>query len=80
MSYVPSPPPDKLTVQNVWNEFYKLRNFVETMQIDYITFRIHNKAPNKPKGGIVYYADGTNWNPGAGKGLYEYDGTTWNKL
>jgi hypothetical protein len=29
---------------------------------------------------MVRYADGTNWNPGAGKGLYLYNGTAWTKL
>lgn len=30
-------------------------------------------APPKPLQGLLAYADGTNWNPGAGKGLYRYD-------
>jgi len=80
MSYTPSPPPNELTVQSVWDEFNKLRNFIESMEVDYISLRVHNVAPNKPKTGVLYYADGSNWNPGAGKGVYEYDGTTFNKL
>lgn len=26
--------------------------------------------------GMLAYADGTNWNPGSGKGLYRYNSTT----
>lgn len=37
-------------------------------------------APTIPKEGAVYFADGTSWNPGAGKGLYFYDGTVYAKL
>lgn len=37
-------------------------------------------APAKPRQGFVVYADGTNWNPGSGEGVYRYDGTTWNFL
>lgn len=34
-------------------------------------------APAKPRNGKVAYADGTNWNPGSGKGIYFYNGTAW---
>ncbi len=80
MTYIPGSPPSELTLQFVVDEFNKLRDFVETMQIDYISYKIHNSAPNKPREAQAYYADGTNWNPGSGKGLYLYDGTTFNKL
>ena len=38
-------------------------------------------APTKPRTGQMAYADGTQWNPGYGEGLYEYrsDGA-WHKL
>lgn len=31
-----------------------------------------NVAPAKPRDGDMRYADGVNWNPGGGKGLYMY--------
>ena len=35
----------------------------------------------KPRAGDVRYADGTNWNPGAGEGLYIYlSNGAWSKL
>lgn len=34
-------------------------------------------APTKPRDGDIRYADGTNWNPGAGKGLYMHNGSVW---
>lgn len=36
--------------------------------------------PAKPRDGMLRNADGTQWNPGSGKGLYRYDGTTWKFL
>ncbi len=30
--------------------------------------------------GMIAYADGTNWNPGAGEGVYYYNGAAWVKL
>lgn len=37
-------------------------------------------APKDIAEGWVAWADGTNWNPGSGAGLYEYRGGSWNKL
>jgi hypothetical protein len=36
-----------------------------------------NVAPAKPRDGDLRYADGTNWNPGGGKGLYMHNGAVW---
>ena len=38
---------------------------------------ILNAAPAKPQIGQVVFADGTNWNPGSGRGLYYYDTSGW---
>jgi hypothetical protein len=37
------------------------------------TIPVSNNAPTKPQTGQVVFADGTNWNPGSGRGLYYYD-------
>jgi hypothetical protein len=37
-------------------------------------------APAKPREGMVRFADGTNWNPGAGTGYYAYVSGAWAKL
>lgn len=36
--------------------------------------------PAKPREGMVVFADGTNWNPGAGVGVYVRAGAAWVKL
>ena len=36
--------------------------------------------PKKPRDGMVVFADGTDWNPGSGGGLYERVGGAWSKL
>ncbi|MFZ6653785.1 hypothetical protein [Undibacterium sp. TJN19] len=33
-------------------------------------------APIKPRDGDIRYADGSNWNPGSGVGVYYYKGAT----
>lgn len=30
------------------------------------------RAPDSPQAGQLIYADGTDWNPGSGEGLYRY--------
>lgn len=38
------------------------------------------RAPDKPRIGLIVYADGTNWDPGAGQGFYGYTNSGWVKL
>ena len=37
-------------------------------------------APAKPREGMRRFADGTNWNPGSGRGLYLYSNAAWRFL
>ena len=40
-----------------------------------------NVEPDKPAQGDIRYADGTDWNPGSGEGIYYYDSSgAWVKL
>jgi hypothetical protein len=49
---------------------------------DYLGGRYLSSAPGRPQDGAIYLADGTNWNPGSGKGAYRYDASaaTYNFL
>ena len=42
--------------------------------------RIYNVAPVKYFDGMMVMADGTNWDPGSGEGVYVYYNSAWNKL
>lgn len=37
-------------------------------------------APDRPRNGMIVYADGTHWNPGSGEGFYGYQAGSWVKL
>ena len=37
-------------------------------------------APARPREGLIVFADGTEWNPGGGKGAYQYLSGAWVKL
>ena len=36
-----------------------------------------HEEPHKPRLGLLVYADGTDWNPGSGEGLYVYKSGGW---
>jgi len=44
------------------------------------TVEFQNVAPARPREGMVTGADGTNWDPGYGQGIYGYWNSTWNPL
>lgn len=39
-----------------------------------------NSEPDRPRAGMIVLADGTNWDPGSGQGVYAYYNGSWNKL
>lgn len=80
MRYQPKTPPiNDDDVQNwAWDEFGQIEQaFIE---FDSPAFRQFDVAPTKPRTGMTVLADGTNWNPGAGAGVYTYYGAAWHKL
>jgi hypothetical protein len=62
----------------VRQEFAKLEQ--SFFDLDMIQFKVTTVAPEKPREGMTLLADGTLWNPGAGKGVYTYYSGVWNKL
>ena len=80
MRYIPDPSlanPSVLEL-NEWlaRELARIREAIETAR----DVEFQNVAPAKPREGMIAAADGTNWNPGAGKGVYAYYSGAWNKL
>lgn len=49
-------------------------------RMDRLSLVPQSVAPKKSRAGDLACADGTNWNPGAGAGVYSFNGTTWTKL
>lgn len=77
--YIPSPVPTDISLhilEFLREEFVKVYEGQRSIyQLPIITVE-----PNKPREGLLVYADGTEWNPGSGKGVYVHNGTTWVKL
>lgn len=51
--------------------------FTEVTEVE---LRPINREPDKPRDGMIVFADGTNWDPGAGRGVYVFDTGAWAKL
>lgn len=82
MVFRPSTLPSDLTVESlarwVQGEFEQLsREQVETLELE---LRPIHAAPEKPREGMIVYADGTDWNPGSGRGVYVRGPAAWEKL
>jgi hypothetical protein len=62
----------------------ELERIADAMQspVAMLTLDILHAAPDRlPADRVpIVYADGTDWNPGAGAGVYAYHSGAWNKL
>lgn len=67
-----------LLAQQVQDELLRLGAVVNAIELGRLDKT--DVAPTKPRDGDIRYADGTNWNPGGGAGIYWFNGTVWTKL
>ena len=74
--YDPGPVPTdiKELVSYLGNEIEKLKLAINYK--DFIPLSIRHVAPGKPQVGL-YAADGTDWDPGSGAGVYFYNGSSY---
>ena len=79
MEYSPQPVPqdDKQIGAFLTTE---LQRIADTSTFNGVHLNNTKIAPDKPREGDLVYSDGTAWNPGYGKGFYEFNGSTWKPL
>lgn len=81
MKYEPSAPPLVNPVLRAWlsDEMRRIANAIgqsEMLQLEPI-----DVEPERPSKGMMVWAVGANWNPGAGEGLYVFNESgTWDKV
>lgn len=78
--YTPGTLPRVYDQAVLMEEFRKIADFLAAFQVPYVILVPQAVEPAKRFEGLVANADGTNWNPGSGAGLYEYKGGSWSKL
>lgn len=59
-------------------ELFKIKVAIDLLALGHLDET--HVAPVKPRVGDLKLADGTNWNPGGGQGIYAYYNSAWNKL
>ena len=81
MGYTPRPVPADVSelATYVYEELLQVSNIISIIEEGRILPVLH-VAPKKPRDGMLAVADGTDWNPGGGKGIYERKGNVWTKL
>ena len=81
ISYRPTPVPSDLPASaRAWlaNELKRVSQAIDEVQA--VNLFERNAEPDKLDDGLIAYADGTNWNPGKGEGIYGYIAATWVSL
>lgn len=66
------------TFEDVNRELMRIAAAFEIARAGSVEFL--NVEPVRLREGMVAGADGTNWNPGSGQGVYVYYNSAWNKL
>jgi hypothetical protein len=76
VTYIPqNPPEDPARLQGfLRDELQRIRFAIEALAAGHLDPT--HIVPVKPRDGDWRYADGTNWNPGSGRGFYRFDGPT----
>lgn len=82
MTYIPTqcPPVESVDELRRWVEAEFNRLTQGFAVVDNVVFNVLFAAPAGPVAGMVVFADGTTWNPGSGRGLYEFRVASWVKL
>jgi len=62
------------------SELQRIADALSNPEFDTMNLVEKNVALDKPRDGDTVNADGTNWNPGSGKGIYYFNGTSYVKL
>lgn len=68
------PADPKEAVLFLWQELEILQDKVLELERQN---QVTSVAPSKPRQGMLRFADGIGWNPGAGAGYYQYKGGAW---
>lgn len=53
------------------------RTFRELDEVKLVELHVE---PERPRDGLTVLADGTDWDPGSGQGVYTYYASAWHKL
>ena len=68
------------SLEDVDRELIRVRQAMQESAVQYLALVTWNTVPARPFTGMTVLADGVNWNPGGGQGVYTYYAAAWNRL
>lgn len=74
----PPPSTDSVLARYLSQEFFRIFRALRGVQNIHLV-ELH-APPAKTQVGLTVLADGTDWNPGAGQGVYTFYNSVWNRL
>jgi len=84
MSFTPKTPNQDIDIKGVVEHITDLEKRIldgfDTAQFNSINLNELHTTPQKPRNGDIINADGTDYNPGSGQGIYHFNGTVYTKL
>lgn len=78
--YIPGVPPRQMPDTARQYLDLELRRISDALNLRQLYAPPLAAAPARPSDGVIAYADGTSWNPGAGAGFYGFENGSWVKL
>ena len=76
--YAPGVVPERFDSTFLRDELGRLSAALQALAAGHLSMTY--VAPTKPREGDLRLADGTEWDPGSGAGVYCYYAGTWNRL
>lgn len=77
--YQPSQPPDRDLRAWLSDELRRISNAIGVAE--FVQLTPIDVEPAKPRKGMVVWAEGGNWDPGAGQGMYVYNESgAWDRV
>jgi len=70
--YIPGLLGEEFDIRELTEEFNNIKIAIDGLYEG--RMEVYHQEPEKPDEGVHVYADGIDWNPGGGKGYYEYTG------
>lgn len=82
MAYIPGKPPvindpvAREILSYITRELDRVGDSMEEAET-FVHFSVLHRVPAKLSDGILAFADGSDWDPGSGRGLYLYNAGAW---
>lgn len=78
--YFPYPPPQNMPPALTGYLEDELERIADRLNSSTVQLPVLGEPPLQVSNGMIAYANGTTWDPGAGEGFYGYEAGVWQKL